>query len=290
MVESYHQSNLKSLKRSGVKEGYFKTDSLNMHYYAGGKGPALLFVHGFGGDAILSWKYFLKKYQKNYTVIAADILWFGESTSTYKPDLSSQAKAFHQLLDFLKIDSVSLVGQSYGGFIVMEMTKQDPNRVKELVIVNSPGPTFDITLLDTLTKKEGVQNVADFFVFDDYKGVNKLIELGYKHPTKVPKGIAQKTYTKYFKTGNPEKRQLLSSLYSDVKNLYNYFEHSKQKSLVIWTDSDKIFPLSEGKKLAHFLKSEIIVLKNTGHVSIIKRKRKGKKILDQFLTIPSSRK
>ncbi len=283
LVEWHHKSNVKSLQKKGIEEGYFKTDSLNIHYYKGGEGPPLLFLHGFGGDALLSWKYYLKKFSKNYTVIAPDNLWFGESSATVEPSLENQAAAMHQLLKHLDIEKVMVVGQSYGGFITMEMNRQNHKIMDYMVIVNSPGPTFDKKWIDTLIKNEGAQSKEELFVFDDYKGVNRLMGFSYKHPTKLPKKLAQNVYMKYFKPFPDEKRTLLKTLHDNSDRMMDFYKSRSFPSFVIWSDSDEIFPVCEGEKLASFLKANFVVFKNVGHVSIIKKKKSGARFLKKIL-------
>lgn len=284
LIEWYENHNIKSLSKKGIEQKSLVTDSLNMKYYIGGKGPAILFIHGFGGDALLSWKEFMKKYSKTNTVLMADILWFGKSYAKYEANLQSQGRAFKELLEYLKIDSVSVIGQSYGGFIAMELKMQIPDKIKDLIIVNSPGPTFDTSYLDSLCIKKEVDKIEDFFVFDNYRGVNELIELGYNKKGRVPKSLAIKTYNKYFKDFKNEKKSLLKDLHKNQERMFEYYDKNKPKGLVIWSDADIIFPLVEGKKLAKYLEVEIKVIKKSGHVSIIDKTKKGFEILDNYFT------
>lgn len=283
LVEWYHTSNVRSLKRAGIEEAYFQNDSLNIHYYKGGEGPPLLFLHGFGGDALLSWKNYLKKFSKDYTVIAPDILWFGESKANTTPNIENQAAAMLLLLDHLEIKKAMIIGQSYGGFVTMEMNRQQHRKVDFMVIVNSPGPTFDTAWIDTLCKKQGVDDISELFVFDDYQGVNKLMSFSYKKKKKLPKKLAQQAYEKYFKPYPEEKKALLHTLHQNAEKMIEFHKFRSFSSFVIWSDSDEIFPVSEGKKLANFLNASFVVFQNVGHISIIKKKAAGIRFLKPIL-------
>ncbi len=148
----------KKLTKIEIVNAEYKTDSLQINYWKGGKGPVLVFIHGFGGDALMNWNKLLQHYAKTNTVVACDLLWFGKSTSKGNPNLSTQVDAVHQLLTSLKIDSASFIGQSYGGFVVLDYAHRYPKQVTKLVIANSPGSTFDVSILDTLCAKSNVQN------------------------------------------------------------------------------------------------------------------------------------
>ncbi|MEZ4937833.1 MAG: alpha/beta hydrolase [Crocinitomicaceae bacterium] len=271
------------MHRSGIEEATYKDDSLNIHYYKGGDGPPLLFLHGFGGDAMLSWKKYLKKFSKEYTVIAPDILWFGESSGNVEPNLENQAAAMHKLMDHLEIEKVMVVGQSYGGFITLEMNRQKSKRIDYMVIVNSPGPTFDTAWIDTLLQKQNAERIEDLFVFDDYQGVNRLMSFTYKHPKKLPKKLAQQAFEKYFKPNSEQKRKLLRTLHQNAPKMIEFHKYRTFPSFVIWSDSDEIFPVSEGKRLADFLNAYFVVFKNIGHISILQKKNKGIRYLKKII-------
>jgi pimeloyl-ACP methyl ester carboxylesterase len=132
------KSTTRKLAKEQVTSHFFENDSLKLKFWKGGKGPALIFIHGFGGDALLSWEKQLSFFAKEHTVIAPDLLWFGESTSLMQPNLSSQTEAIIDLMDYLKLEKATIVGQSYGGFVAIQLAQKEPNRIQKLVFANCP--------------------------------------------------------------------------------------------------------------------------------------------------------
>lgn len=76
-----------------------------------------------------------------YRVIIPDQLGFGKSDKPidYQYSFHALASNTFQLLDFLKIDKVSLVGHSMGGMLATRFALMDQSRVTKLILVNPIG-------------------------------------------------------------------------------------------------------------------------------------------------------
>ncbi|NCJ06467.1 alpha/beta fold hydrolase [Synechococcales cyanobacterium C] len=81
-----------------------------------GKGPVLLFLHGFLGSSH-NWLPLIAHLQPHYHCIALDLLGFGDSA---KPELRytiwHQVEFLHQVIQALNLKQFTLVGHSYGGW------------------------------------------------------------------------------------------------------------------------------------------------------------------------------
>lgn len=274
----------KKLEKKEITAYVFEDDSLSLKYWKGGSGPVIMFVHGFGGDALMAWEKELEFFSKTNTVIAPDLLWFGQSKSSMEPNLVSETEAMIKLLDHLKVDSVILVGQSYGGFVIIDMAKRDPERVKKLVVANSPGPTFNTAELQKVCSRYNVKSVDELFVFDEPEGVQRLIDLSsYKKP-QLPNFILRQSYEKYFDQNHEELIQLMQSLPSEQKRYTDISFLSGIPILVIWGENDEIFPLSEGKRFVELANANLVVIPKCGHAPQVDDHKAFLKILDDFLS------
>ncbi|SNS79066.1 Pimeloyl-ACP methyl ester carboxylesterase [Sphingomonas laterariae] len=103
-----------------------------------GDGPAVLFVHGFGGDAA-SWEALWQALPAGRTYIAPDLRGFGQSVAT-GDDAFSHTNDLAALLDGLGIERCDLVGLSMGGAIALNFAIRFPRRVHRLALV-SPAMT-----------------------------------------------------------------------------------------------------------------------------------------------------
>jgi len=105
-----------------------------------GRGPAVVFLHGFGAS-IYSWRHQLEPVlQAGHRVVAYDNRGFGFSD---RPDSGYDNAAYVtlllELLDSLDIADAVLVGHSMGGQIAAEAAVAAPDRVRGLVLLDPAG-------------------------------------------------------------------------------------------------------------------------------------------------------
>jgi len=127
---------------------FVKVNGIRMYYETYGdlsKKPLLL-IHGNGGS-IYSERCQIEYFKNKYYIIVADSRFHGKTDNgseilTY--DL--MAKDYNALLDFLKIDSAFIIGQSDGGIIGLILAMNYPRKVKKLV-TTGPNLRPDTTAL-----------------------------------------------------------------------------------------------------------------------------------------------
>jgi pimeloyl-ACP methyl ester carboxylesterase len=236
-----------------------------MHWWSGGHGPPLLLVHGFGGDGMFCWVGQLPL-ARDHTLIVPDLVWFGKSTSTstdYGLDL--QLRGIQAVLDAEHVDKASVVGVSYGGFVVAALDSLHPERVDKLVIVDSPGREFSSADEDALLARFHATSPEDLFVPTGPDGVRVLIDLAYVHPPPTPGFLMSDVYRHLFVDATDEKRQLLRALAADREQLTAEWNISAP-TLVIWGAEDPVFPVALGQKLAAGIDgARFVVLPGTAH-------------------------
>ncbi|MFN8542762.1 MAG: alpha/beta fold hydrolase [Candidatus Binatia bacterium] len=112
-----------------------------------GEGPVLVLVHGMAGSSA-TWRHVIPSLAARFTVVAPDLLGHGESA---KPRteyaLGAHANLLRDLLNALGFERATLVGQSLGGGVVMQMAYQFPERCERLVLVGSGGLGREVHLL-----------------------------------------------------------------------------------------------------------------------------------------------
>jgi len=257
----------KQLNVRGIQSYRFKTDQLDLRYWKGGNGPVIVFLHGFGVDALLTWRHEMLHFSKTHTVIAPDLLWFGESTSNLKPDLSSQRLAIETLLRYLEIDSLVLVGQSYGGFVALDLAASRKFKVEKMVIANCPGTTFNTSTLENVCDSFGVASIQELFVFEKPEPLQRLMNLSTFKDVQIPATVLNQLHALYFSAHHEQWRNLLRSLPEEQKRYPDTAVFLGIHLLVVWGEHDELFPLSEGVKFASDTGAEFRVLKGCGHMS-----------------------
>jgi 3-oxoadipate enol-lactonase len=110
-----------------------------LHYEVTGSGPALIFAHGLGGNQ-MSWWQQVAHFAPRYTCVAFAHRGFAPSDPVAGgPDAADYAGDLAALIDHLKFPDVRLVGQSMGGWTVLEYAIANPAKVKALVLSSTSG-------------------------------------------------------------------------------------------------------------------------------------------------------
>ena len=128
-----------------------------------GDGPVVLLVHGMAGSSH-TWRHVMPALARRFTVLAPDLLGHGD---TAKPpgdySLSAHATFLRDLLAALGHERATLVGQSLGGGIAMQLAYQFPERCERLVLVSSGGLGREVSPLLRSLSLPGAEQVFPLF-------------------------------------------------------------------------------------------------------------------------------
>jgi pimeloyl-ACP methyl ester carboxylesterase len=125
------------------------TDGATIHVRHGGKGPAVVMLHGFGDTGDM-WAPLAKAIAKDFTVVVPDLRGMGLSShpeSGY--DKKTQAGDVARVLDKLGIQKAALVTHDIGNMVGYAFAALHPDRVTRWVVMDAPlpgiGPWDEIT-------------------------------------------------------------------------------------------------------------------------------------------------
>ncbi len=126
-----------------LKDEYVQVSGLRMHCVTAGKGPLILFLHGFP-EFWYEWKNQLTEFGKDHLAVAPDMRGYNLSD---KPDSEEQYRMSYLVDDVLSLaDHFSkgkkfvLVAHDWGGAVAWSFAIAHPERLSKLVIVNAPHP------------------------------------------------------------------------------------------------------------------------------------------------------
>ncbi len=123
-------------------EGQMQHVSIHGHemaYYKVGHGPALVLLHGIAGSS-RTWRDVIPLLSDRFTVIAPDLMGHGLSEKPVGDySLGAFASGTRDLLEVLDIERASVVGQSFGGGVAMQLAYQHPELCDRLILVDSGG-------------------------------------------------------------------------------------------------------------------------------------------------------
>lgn len=128
-------------------------------FLEGGSGAPLLLIHHDTGSR--GWGDLHERLSNQHRVIAPDLPGYGESElMPWARSVGDFASVMHGFLDELGIDSCTLVGLGFGGWVAAEMAVQDRSRADRLVLAAPMG----------VRPRHGSGQIADQMLlgFDDY--------------------------------------------------------------------------------------------------------------------------
>jgi pimeloyl-ACP methyl ester carboxylesterase len=106
-------------------------------FFEKGNGPAALFVHGVPLDGY-HWRHVIDRIEHRRRCIAIDLMGLGHTEISRSQDVSftAQARMIAEVLDYLSIERVDLIGNDSGGAIAQIFAAHYPNRLRSLVLTN----------------------------------------------------------------------------------------------------------------------------------------------------------
>ena len=125
---------------AGFRTQDIATNGATIHVRTGGKGPAVVLLHGYGETGDM-WAPMAADLMRDYTVIVPDLRGLGLSS---KPaggfDKKTQAGDVAGVLDSLQIKRADIVAHDIGNMVAFAFAAQYPDRVTRLVVIDAPVP------------------------------------------------------------------------------------------------------------------------------------------------------
>lgn len=126
--------------RKSISSGFLELGPLRVHHMYGGRGPAVVFIHGLGSSGYMEWRHNLEPVASRHRVFAPDLPGYGR---TDKPraryTIPYFARFVERYMESRALRSAVLIGASLGGRVVLELALEQPRLVSRLVLVNTLG-------------------------------------------------------------------------------------------------------------------------------------------------------
>src|SRR5262249_9381883 len=128
---------------------YADVNGQRLHYASEGKGPLIMFVHGFP-EFWYAWRGQLAEFGRDHQAVALDMR--GYNLSSKPKEVSDYAvpllvEDLAALADHLGAKKFTLVAHDWGGGVAWAFALTKPERLERLVIVNAPHPAIFRRLL-----------------------------------------------------------------------------------------------------------------------------------------------
>jgi pimeloyl-ACP methyl ester carboxylesterase len=265
---------------AGLSEKSIQVDNYKIVYVEGGKGETVLLLHGFGGDKD-NWTRFSKYLTKKYHVIAPDLPGFGESSKIWSDtyDIATQVKRLHQYTNKIGLKKFHIAGNSMGGLIAVVYAATYPDEVLSLGLLDPLGVIVREPSQLALEIEKGnnplvVESVSDY---------DKLLDFLFVKPPYIP-GLV-KSYLAEMAVQSREFNKKVFIEANPGNQLETTIGEIRTKTLILWGDTDRVFPASSAPVLQKGIKnSKVIIMKDCGHVPMLERPEETAKYYLEFIS------
>ncbi len=134
-----------------LKDEYARVNGVRLHYVAAGRGPLIVFLHGFP-EFWYEWKNQLAEFGKDHLAVAPDMR--GYNLSEKPADVEQYAPKYliedvRALAAHLGRKKFVLVGHDWGGAVAWSFAMAHPELLEKLVIINAPHPGIFRRLMES---------------------------------------------------------------------------------------------------------------------------------------------
>jgi len=118
----------------------FATNGATIHVRSGGKGPAVVLLHGYGETGDM-WAPLAADLARDHTVVVPDLRGLGLSSKPASGfDKKTQAGDVSGVLDALGVQQADVIAHDIGNMVAFQFAAQHPERVRRLVLIDAPVP------------------------------------------------------------------------------------------------------------------------------------------------------
>ena len=236
--------------------------SLSVAYQRAGRGPVLVFLHGFLSDS-RAWRPQLEDLSTQFTVIAWDAPGGGQSSDPPETfGMGDWADCLAGLLDVAGAGSAHIVGLSWGGILAQEFYRRHPRRVRTLVLADTYAGWRGS--LSEATSEERLATCLRDSLLPASELVPKY--LPGMHSESAPLHVRQEL-ANIMSAFHPVGFRLmaLSSAHADTRDL---LPEIRVPTLLVWGDADARSSLDVARQFHRAIpKARLVVIPGAGHLS-----------------------
>jgi pimeloyl-ACP methyl ester carboxylesterase len=253
---------------AGFERRTVKVNGVDVVMHVGGSGPPLVFLHGAGTFTGFN---FAAPWAERFKVYLPYHPGFGESPDV-PPIGSTQDYALHYLefFDALKLDKVSLVGLSMGGWIASTLATHSSHRLNKLVLIAPAGlrvrehPATDIFRL----KPEEIPPM----LAHDVQAILKYL------PDPAGPHFFDFLVNNYRETSGWARLAWERNYDPDLPK---WLHRIKVPTLLLYGDKDRITPAAQAEAWAELIPgSKVEIIKDAGHLVLDEKPEAARKVLE----------
>ncbi len=248
-----------------VKREVTLPDGLTISYLEGGRGAALVLLHGFGADKdnFLPIAPFL---EPHYRIIAPDLVGFGDSSHPADADYSpaAQAERVRAFCKALGFSSVHLAGSSMGGQIALTLAAAHPKEVRSLWLLDPGGLWSAPESEATRTMRESGKSPLLVSSEDDFAS---LLDLTMSRPPPIPRFLQDVMARRRIANRPLEQRIQQQARADSIESRINGLGTS---TLVVFGANDRVINPQTAQLLKKLLpRAHVVIMPGIGHLPAV---------------------
>jgi len=249
------------MSNSLIKEGKFS-------YIEAGEGQPIILLHGLMGT-LSNFKGVFDHFPKiGYKVIMPELPIY--DLPILKTNVRNLSKFLKEFMDFKKIDSAILLGNSLGGHVALYFTKLNLSNVDGLVLTGSSG-LYEKSMGDSYPKR------------GNYEYIKTKTEEVFFDPKIASKEVIDEIYasvndrSKVIKTLTIAKSAIRHNMAKDIPDM-------NTPSCIIWGKNDSVTPPEVAVDFQNLLPdAKLYWIENCGHAPMMEHPEEFNQILESWL-------
>jgi pimeloyl-ACP methyl ester carboxylesterase len=272
----------------------------DVSYRSGGSGPVVVLIHGMAGSSV-TWEPVIPALTEHYTVIAPDLPGHGDSD---KPrgdySLGAHAGSVKDLLIALGHDRATIVGQSFGGGVAMQLAYQHPERCERLVLVSSGGLGQEVALLLRALTLPGAEHLMPIACNNKVRDAGMAVTGFFDRLGLRPVPAVAEMWRSFASLSDAETREAFQHTLRSVVDMHGQRVNAADRmylaadvpTLIVWGDHDPIIPMEHGVQAHEMMPgSRLEIFEGAGHYPHVEQPERFAEVLIDFLdtTTPVTR-
>lgn len=265
-----------------------------------GNGPALVLLHGMAGSSA-TWQHVMPLLAGEFTLLAPDLIGHGDSAKPRRGDyaIGAYASVVRDLMLALGVERATLVGQSFGGGVAMQVAYQFPEYCERLVLVGSGGLGVEVNPILRALSVPGASLALPIGcqrIFSDLGA--KLLGWRERRGKKMGPAAAE-IWRSYASLGDPDTRRAFMLTLRAVVDHFGQrvtardrlYLASEMPTLIVWGTSDPIIPVAHALAAHDAMRgSRLELFEDTGHFPHCEQPERFARVLAEFVrsTEPAS--
>jgi pimeloyl-ACP methyl ester carboxylesterase len=253
-------------------------------------GTPLVMIHGFGQHSY-TWRHLAPPLARDRQVVLLDLKGFGHSAKPLddRYSLNDQARLVMEVLEYLDLPSVILVGNSYGGGVALLVSLQLLARhaidLRGLILIDSIAYEQDYPFFIDLLRIPVVSGLITSLATPEFQ-VKHVLRRAYHDDAKITEDQIA-AYAEQIRT--PDGRHALVETARqiappDLERITQRYGEIAVPTLILWGEEDRIVPIEVAHRLHRALPdAELVSLPRVGHLPHEEQPRRTLEHIQRFL-------